>query len=132
MGDPERDPLNPLKGLAEKYSQVKLGRGIVGKTGAVTLGLFALWAIVLWRLSGTLWLDLALLGSGITITCVYFWWARKAHAFAERHPGIALLEGAHLIEYQKWEAQIKGHPPLKSPIVPNPQLIEDARSEKNQ
>ncbi len=125
MGEQEQDPLDQLKGLAEKYSSVKLGPGIVGKTAIVLLGLLGLWAIIFWRLdpkATSSFFNVALVIGGLAITGVGVWWIRKAYTFAEKHPGVALLGGAQLIEYQKWEAQVKGFPPLDSPLIPDPHV----------
>src|SRR5205807_2057693 len=123
MREPERDPLGVLKELSEKYSQIKLGSGVVGKTGRATLALFFLWAIILWRLSGSAWLDIALLAGGCATTAVYVWWVRKSHDFADKNPGAALLEGAELIEYQKWDAEVKGRLLPRGVLIPNPDAL---------
>jgi hypothetical protein len=39
---------------------------------------------------------------------VFVWWVRRTHAFAERNPALALLEGSQLVEYQRFVAQPKG------------------------
>ncbi|SRR5258706_10344254 len=95
------DPLSQLKGLAEQYSSVKLGPGVVSKTAMVLLGLIGLWAIIFWRLdpSATWVFNTALMIGGLAITGVGIWWIKKAHDFAEKHPGVALLEGAQLIAW---------------------------------
>lgn len=80
------DPLEQLKGLAEKYYSIKLGPGVVGKTAVVLLGLIGLWAIIFWRLDPrAAWsFNTALTIGGLAITGAGIWWIRKALAFAER------------------------------------------------
>lgn len=108
MGDQDGDPVGLLKGLAEKYSQVKLGPGVVSKTARVILVVIGVWALIIWRLRGDLVFDLTLVGCGAIVTAVGLWWTRRTQEFADRNPGAALLEGADLIEYKKFEAQAKG------------------------
>jgi hypothetical protein len=107
---PQPDPSDWLKKLGETYSQVRFGPGVVGKTSRPMLALLGVWAIVLFRLSENVWLDSALLVGGVLATLIYQWWVSKTHAFAESHPDLALLEGAELVEYQRWEAAINGVP----------------------
>ena len=104
----------------------------MGKTSRATLALFGLWAIILWRLSDSPLLDTVLLGGGVICTCAYGWWVHRTQRFAAENPGLALMEGAQLLEYQKWEAGIKGLPALNSPIIPDPeksQPLIDAESQ---
>src|SRR5579859_1743330 len=118
------DPYEILRRLAESYRQIRLGRGVVGKTGHATLGLFALWAIILFRLSDSWLLDSLLFGGGVIITGIYCWWTKKTHEFAEKNPGLALLEGAELIEYQRFEAQAKGLASVSGlPAIPDPSAV---------
>lgn len=119
-GNSDFDPLELAKKLGESYRGIKLGKGVVGKTSYATLALLGLWAIVVIRLSENLWFDLALIGCGVLSTCIYIWWVRKTQKFATDNPALAMLEGAEFVEYQKWEAQIKGLPPLKSQPVKGP------------
>ena len=118
------DPIEVIRRLAESHFQIRLGRGVVGKTGHATLGLFALWAVILLRLSENLWFDGVLLAGGLVVTGIYCWWTRKTHEFAERNPGLALLEGAELIEYQRFEAQTKSIQSAPgSPAIPDPTVV---------
>jgi hypothetical protein len=95
-------------GLGAHFRRIKLGSGVVGKTSKVIWGLIPLWAIVLWRLSDNLMLNLFLVAGGIIITAFVMWWVHGTHKFADKNPSVALLEGAELIEYKKFEAQVKG------------------------
>lgn len=107
------DPVEIVRRLAESFRQIKFGSGIVGKTSYLTLAVVGVWALVIWRLSGDLVLDAFLVGTAGIATAIYVWWMRRTHAFAERNPGLALLEGAHLLEYQRFVAHTKGqHPPV--------------------
>ena len=132
MEGDSRDPLDLVKKLAESYRGIKFGAGVVGKTSHATLALFGVWGIVLFRLSENLWLDIALIAVGAISTGVYVWWSKRTQDFAAANPGLALLEGAELIEYQKWEAEIKGFVgKINSPIIPSPHIpiLGDAKKE---
>jgi len=106
--------------LSESYRGIKLGRGVVGKTSHATLAIIGAWAIIIFRLSESIILDSLLLCSGAIATLVYFWWVNKTQEFATKNPGLAMLEGAEFVEYQKWEAEVKGQPLPNSPLIPTP------------
>jgi hypothetical protein len=114
------DPVELVRKLAESYRGIKFGRGVVGKTSHATLAIIGAWAIVIFRLSDNVFLDCALITAGLVSTGIYCWWVHRTHIFATANPGLALMEGAQLLEYQKWEAAIKGQPALKSPPIPDP------------
>lgn len=92
------DPADLVKKLAESYRGIKFGRGVVGKTSHATLGIIAAWGIILFRVSESLLLDSVLLASGLISTGVYCWWVHRTQKFAEANPGLALMEGAQLLE----------------------------------
>jgi hypothetical protein len=105
------DPVELVRKLAESFRQIKFGSGVVGKTSHGLLAVVGVWAIVVWRLSADFVQDAALLGAATAVTGLYVWWTLRTQAFAEKNPGLALLEGAHLLEYQRFVAQTKGLPP---------------------
>jgi hypothetical protein len=124
------DPTDILKRLSETYRSVRLGRGVVGKTGQAMLGLLGIWAIVVWQLSDNIPRDVALIISGLFPTGVFWWWTKSTQDFAQKNPAQALLEGAELLEYQKFDAQIKGLttvdrlPVISDPLKPTPPVID--------
>ena len=101
------DPTDLIKKLSESYRQIRFGRGVVGKTAHAMIALLAVWLLVVWRWSGS-WTDAGLFLIGLAATAVFIWWTRSTQDFAERNPAQALLEGAELLEYQKFEAEAKG------------------------
>jgi hypothetical protein len=115
------DPMDLARKLAETYKTIKFGRGVVGKTSHATLALLGAWGIILFRLSENIILDSVLLFGGLIVTSVYCWWVHRTHKFAEANPGLAMLEGAQFVEYQKWEHEVKGH----TPLPPSTPLIRD-------
>ncbi|HEV8333801.1 MAG TPA: hypothetical protein VGQ22_20425 [Steroidobacteraceae bacterium] len=132
MSSGHQDPMDVVRGLATSYRGVKFGRGVVGKTSYAMLALFGLWALILFRLSDNLIVDALLLGAGVAVTLVYMWWVKKTQKFAVENPGLAMLEGAQFLEYQKWEAGIKGLPPLNSPRIPDPSADHRAIDSREQ
>lgn len=124
---PKRDGVQDmlLQKLGESYSQVKLGPGVVGKTTRVTLGLVAIWLLIIWKLGENTSLNCFLLGSGAVITAASLWWIKRTQDFAEKHPDVALLEGAEFIAYQKWQAEVKGQPPIKSIPMAEAEVLEN-------
>jgi O-antigen ligase len=106
------DPLELVRKLAESFRQIKFGSGVVGKTSHGMLAVVGVWAIVAWRLSADFLQDAALLGAATAVTGLFVWWTLRTQAFAEKNPGLALLEGAQLLEYQRFVAQTKGLPPV--------------------
>lgn len=95
---------------------------MIGKSSTIYLGLIALWGIILSRLSDTaLVLDGALLLGGVFITAMAVRGTRQMREFADAHPDLALLEGADIIAYKRFEAQAKGlTAPDKTPPVLGP------------
>jgi hypothetical protein len=108
---PIEDPTDTLKKVLESARNVRLGRGVVAKTGHVALANILVWAIIAFRLSDNLIVDAALLLIGVLATGFSAWWTRTAHSFAERNPAQAMLEGAEFLEYRKLEVEAKGQPP---------------------
>ena len=109
MSNGAPDPLDFAKKLSESFREVKFGQGIVGKTSYSLLAVIGLWAIVLVRLSENWWLNLALFGAAVLATILYWRWLVSTQQFAKENPSLALLEGAQLLEYKKFEAEAKGY-----------------------
>ena len=128
----ETDPTEIIRKLAESYRGIKFGMGVVGKTSYATLSIIGLWVVILFRASENLILDAVLFGGGLIATAAYFWWVHGTQKFARENPGLALMEGAQLLEYQKWEAAIKGQPTPTSPLVPNPYIDVQIESENEE
>jgi len=129
--EPQQQPtLDWIGQLRQSYSQIKLGPGIVGKTTRATLGLIGAWVVVIFRLSTDVWMNAFLFAAGLAATAIYWAWVKATHQFAEKNPHVALLEGAELIEYQKWEAAVNGKTiPLTLPVAnpDEPIRIEEER-----
>ncbi len=125
------NPDDFLKHIAEQGRRIRFGKGVVGKTGHATIGVIGLWGIVLFRLTDNLWLNATLLLGASAITGVYCWWVHRTQKFAEKNPGLALMEGAELLEYQKWDAEIKGIAgPVTGRVIQNPQGKQPQEGER--
>lgn len=97
----------------------------MGKTSYATIALIVVWGGIVWRLSDNVILDVALMIAGLVATGLWYWWVKGTQQFARENPGLALLEGAQLLEYQRFDAQIKGLGEIKNPkIIPGPSGME--------
>jgi hypothetical protein len=102
------DPTEVLKQALERAQSVKFGRGVVGKTGHVCLGVVVIWAIITARLGSDILTSSALVGAGLIATGFGAWWIRSVQSFAEKNPAQAMLEGAEFLEYQRLGIEAKG------------------------
>jgi hypothetical protein len=124
------DPTDILKRLSEGYRSVRLARGVVGKTGHAMIALLGVWGIIVWQLGDNSLRNVSLIFAGVVATLIFWWWTRSTQDFAQRNPAQALLDGAELLEYQKFEAQMKGLPSLppspsiSDPLKPEPPIVE--------
>ena len=121
------DPIEQIKDLAERHSQIKLGAGVMGKTGTVLLALVPVWMIVLARLGENIYLNISLIATGLAITGVAVWWIRRLLKYAEKNPGAALLEGADFVAYERWQAEVKGKRLPRGIVIPNPDSLPPPR-----
>lgn len=122
----DQDPMNVLSKLSEAYQGVKFGSGVVGKTSYLTIGIISLWFMVVWRISSDWIMNLFLFVSALIASGLYIWWVLRTQKYARENPGLAMLEGAQFIEYQKWAAGIKDVGEVTGVLIVDPKLkIED-------
>jgi hypothetical protein len=119
MSSTDADTPAWLKKLTESYSQIRLGKGVVGKTGQAMLMLLGVWGVIAWRWTDSLVTDSGLLLGGVAASSVFIWWVRSTQRFAHENPAQAMLDGAEFLEYHKFEAQVKGLPPISGSILVN-------------
>lgn len=122
MSDSHTDPDDIIQRIAEAGRNVRLGKGVVGKTGHAVLAVLAIWGVALWRLGPSLAQNIAVLVAAGLATAVFVWWTRATQAFAERNPAQAMLEGAEFLAYQRFEAATKGQlsPPSELKVLSVP------------
>jgi hypothetical protein len=105
---------------AESLDRIRLARGVVGKAsyvaGAAIIGL----AAVAWGLRDPVYLIV----DACLILCLFVAYFVGVLWFANKHPGVALLEGAELIQWRQLEiaasdmpAQINNKPSEPPPII---------------
>lgn len=88
------------------FSKIRLGKGVVGKTSS--LAAFGVVGFVLISVTFILfdhpWIAAGIAGCIPLSLLIYMW---KAFSYAEKNPGIALLEGADLISYSNMQLGAK-------------------------
>ena len=82
--------------------------GVLGKTHTVMLGMMLIWGVVVFRLSDDIYLDIGMVACAGVATFVGSRWCRQSREFAEANPALALMEGADITNYQKFQAEAKG------------------------
>jgi ABC-type branched-subunit amino acid transport system permease subunit len=118
---------NPLQGLGiklEGLDRIRLGRGVIGKASYVAAAaIFGLIVVALALRDSTL-----LLIIGTLIAAVFAIYFFGALWFSNKHPGVALLEGAELIQWRQLEVAAS-NPTLviENSKIDVPPLIEDGR-----
>ena len=122
MGDDEGnapDGLEAIKKLLPLASQLKLGKGVVAKiVPVVWVSILVLGAIALKTQNP--WLEGAIVAAIIVLCPVLMF---KTLSYAERNPGIALLEGGELITFQREFGRESKARPVSVPVDQLP-LIE--------
>ena len=97
----------------EQLDRIKLGRGVVGKSSYVAAAAFLVLAVAAVRITGST-LFAILIVAAVLLFLIYFigtlW-------FAAKNPGLALLEGAELIQWRQMDMGAKGVTSL--PTGPN-------------
>lgn len=120
--------------LGDRFKQVRLGGGVVGKTTYAVLGVIPVWITILLRISANPWEDAVLLLAGMIATGMVWRWIKSTHAFAEKNPLQAMLSGAEFVEYQRaFAAQTKElSAPSNSALVVDPNLPKTPSSDPAQ
>ena len=94
--------------------RIKFAPGVVGKTTYVAVAAAIGLGLVAVRLSDST----SLLADAGLIILLFLGYFVGVLWFANKHPGVALLEGSHLLRWQQVEMAAKGiaQPPADSPI----------------
>jgi hypothetical protein len=100
--------------------RIRLARGVVGKSSYVAGAAMLVFAVLAMRVSGV-GLFAALIGATVVLFISYLvgilW-------FATKNPGLALLEGAELIQWRQMDMGVKGVSTLPNDanVAPPPQI----------
>jgi hypothetical protein len=119
----EDDALKVIRSLAETAGRrIKLAPGVIGKSSLLYLGTVVLWGIVLWRLTPDNPLfDGLLISCALMVTLLVRRETRRMRDFAVANPALALMEGADITEFKRFEEQAKGLPAVdRSPVIVDP------------
>jgi hypothetical protein len=100
-------PDNPLSMIKEVGGVFRFGSGLLGKSAIVVAILLACVGIAVFRLHS----DLAILGAILLGAFIAFGWYIPLIKFADKHPDVALLEGAEWGEYQRLQMEAKNFTP---------------------
>ena len=115
--DQVKDALGKAGINASSLERIRLARGVVGKATYVAgIAVFGL-AAVAWSLRDPLYLLLV----AIIMLLVFTFYFAGSLWFANRHPGVALLEGAELIRWRQMEIAAKD-------VIVTPALAENTSS----
>jgi len=129
MSDASPDPIAFLKGLAQSATRIRLAPGVLGKTHTVILSIIGMWVLVLYRLSPTAWaFNGALVFVALLTTGVGVGWCWQARVFAKANPALALMEGADITEYQRFEAEAKELRTRRSTLIADPTKPEQPQT----
>lgn len=101
------DPLDQLNRLIASSRNVRLGKGVIGKTAQVATAAILVWGVIAWRWSENLIADAGLFAVGVVMTIFANWFIRASQSFAKQNPAQAILEGADFLEYKRLEVQQK-------------------------
>ena len=91
----------------EGLDRIRLARGVVGKTSYVALAAIFGLAVIAWRLTSD---ERALLFIAVLIGFIFFAFFVGILRFAKHNPGLALLEGAELLQWRQMEISAKEMP----------------------
>jgi hypothetical protein len=101
--NPIRETLQQVGINASTLDRVRLVRGVVGKTSYVAAAAVLTLAAIAWRLTDP---NLLLVDAGLVVLIFVLYFAGVLW-FANRHPGVALLEGAELIQWRQMDVAAK-------------------------
>ena len=117
-GDHIREALTRSGINVSMLDRIRLTRGVVGKASYVAAVAVLLLGGIAWGLPDPIY---RLVGAGLIalVTVVYL---MGTLWFANRHPGVALLEGAELIQWRQMDIAAKSAAPIENvPVLPEPE-----------
>jgi hypothetical protein len=121
--------MNPIRRLldqsginASSLDRIRLARGVVGKASYVAVAAVLALGGIAWRLGDPIYLLVA----AVLIVLVFAIYFSGTLWFANRHPGVALLEGAELIQWRQMDMAAKTVPNIENKPIsePDPPVAE--------
>jgi hypothetical protein len=97
------DEFNPMDYLKEIGGVFKFGSGVLGKS-AIAVGFLLVAVIVAIIKLHTEW---AIVGTLLVGAAFFFVWFFKVLSFADKHPDLAMLDGAEWTSWKRFEAASK-------------------------
>jgi hypothetical protein len=120
--NPIREALEQSGLSAFKLDRIRLARGVVGKATYVAVAAILALGGIAWRVADSLQLLLA----GGLIVLIFVLYFIGVLWFANRHPGVALLEGAELIQWRQMDIAGKSVRAIDNvPVLPGPEARSD-------
>jgi hypothetical protein len=104
--NPVRETLEQAGINASTLDRIRLARGVVGKTSYVAGAAILALAVVAWGLRDPSYL----IADAVLVVILFVVYFIGTLWFANRHPGVALLEGAELIQWRQLELAAKSMP----------------------
>jgi hypothetical protein len=120
MADGIQDTLRQVGVSTATLDRIKLARGLVGKTSYVAGAAIIALGVVAYGLKG---FSVFLIADAALIVLLFAGYFGGVLWFAHRHPGVALLEGAELIQWRQMEMAAKSVTPLEQQRNAAPQLL---------
>ena len=121
MADSIQDTLRQVGVSSSTLDRIKLARGLVGKTSYVAGAAIIALGVVAYGLKG---FSGFLIADAILIVLLFGGYFGGILWFAHRHPGVALLEGAELIQWRQMDMAAKSVTQIEQQNNAAPQLLD--------
>jgi len=116
--NPVREALEQSGINASALDRIRLARGVVGKASYVAVAAILALAGVAWALRDPNYL----LADAVLVVILFVVYFAGVLWFANRHPGVALLEGAELIQWRQMDIAAKTIASIEdTPVLPEPE-----------
>jgi hypothetical protein len=113
-GNPSMIPFGQL-------GKVKLGTGVLGKTGAVSLGLLAVYATAILAMRNQDPVVVGVMAALLVLSTVYVaYFTIKAFGYAKSHPDHAVMEGANLVRMTEIQQAARDPKTINGNALPVP------------
>lgn len=120
-----RKPKSPLDLIGidgAALDRIRLSRGFIGKSAYVTGAAVLALAVIAWRLKDPFYLAMV----AVAVVVIFLVFFLGGLWFADRNPGVALLEGAELLQWRQLEVTAKSVSPAQIEAGSDPVRIGTA------